>query len=127
MDGSSLAYAAVIYVIFEVQEDKAGPWSSNFGSKKKFDSRLLLAKARVTPLNGMTVPRTEMNGLVLATKLLNAALVSMNKPPETVTCCLNSEFRISGAESENGLLRPYLANRQAVVIGKLQEWKEKFP
>ena len=75
----------------------------------------------------MTVPCTEMNGLVLATKLLDAALVSMNEPPETVTCCLNSECTISAVESENGLLRPYLANRRAVVIGKLQEWKEKFP
>ena len=52
-----------------------------FWQQEKFDSCLLLAKARVAPLNGMTVPRTEMNGLVLATKLLDAALVSMNKPP----------------------------------------------
>ena len=126
-DGSSVASAAVIYIIFEVQEDKASPWSLNFGSKKKFHSRLLLAKTRVAPLNGMMVPRTEMNGLVLATKLLDSALVSMNEPPETVTCCLDSECTISAVKSENGLLKPYLANRRAVVIGKLQEWKEKFP
>merc|ERR1712082_291293 len=68
-DGSSVAYAAVIYVIFEVSQDEAGPWSSGLGSKKTFDSRLLLAKARVAPLSGMTVPQTEMNGLILATKL----------------------------------------------------------
>ena len=119
LDGSSVAYATVIYVIFKVQEDKAGPWSSNFGSKKKFNSRLLLAKARVAPLNGMTVPRTEMNSLVLATKLLDAALVSMNEPPETVTCCLNYECITSTVKLENVLLRPYLSNRGAVVIGKL--------
>merc|ERR1712240_807870 len=75
----------------------------------------------------MTVPRTEMKGLVLAMKLFDAALVSINEPTATVTCCLNSEFTISAVESENGLLKPYLANRRAVVIGKLQEWKEKFP
>ena len=32
-----------------------------------------------------------------------------------------------GLESENGLLKPYLANRRAVVIGKFQEWKSKYP
>ena len=51
----------------------------------------------------------------------------MNETPATVTCCLNSECTISALESEKGLLKPYLANRRAVVIGKFQEWKEKFP
>ena len=37
LDGSSVAYAAVIYVIFEVYQDEAGPWSLNLGSKKTFD------------------------------------------------------------------------------------------
>ena len=105
-DGTSVAYAAIIYMIFEVSQDEAGPWSSGHGSKETFDSRLLLAKARVAPLSGMTVPCTEMNGLVLATKLLDVALVSMNEPLPSVTCCLNSECTISAVESENGLLKP---------------------
>ena len=98
-------------MIFEVPQDKDGSWSSGLGSRKTYDSCLFLSKARVAPLGGMTVPHTEMNGLVLATKLLDAALVSMNEPPETVTCCLDSECMISAVESENGLLRPYVANR----------------
>ena len=126
-DSSSVAYAAVIYVIFEVPQDEDGPWSSGLSSRKTYDSRLLLSKARVTPLGGMTVPPTEMNGLVLAIKLLDLALVSMSEPPTSVTFCLDSECTISAVKSENGLLRPYLANRRAVVIGKLQEWKTKFP
>merc|ERR1712243_32017 len=51
----------------------------------------------------------------------------MTEPPTSVTCCLYSEFTISAVESKNSLLKPYLANRRAVVIGKFQEWKEKFP
>ena len=121
LDGSSVAYAVVIYAIFEVSQEEAGPWSSGLGSKKTFDSRLLLAKARVAPLSGMTVPCTKMNSLVLATKLLDVALVSMSEPPTSVTCCLDSECTISAVESEKGLLKPYLANRRAVVIGKFQE------
>merc|ERR1712082_71759 len=68
-----------------------------------------------------------MNGLVLAIKLLDLALVSVSDPLTSVMFCLDSECTISTVKSENGLLKPYLANRRAVVIGKLQEWKVKFP
>merc|ERR1712240_690002 len=97
------------------------------GSRKTYDSCPLLSKARVTPLSGMTVSCTEMNGLVLATKLLDLALASISDTPISVTCCLDSECTISAVESENSLLKPYLANRRAVVIGKFQEWKLKYP
>ena len=66
-DSSSVAYAAVVYVIFKVPKDMASPWSSDLGCKDSFDARLLLSKARVAPLNGMTVPRAEMNRLILGT------------------------------------------------------------
>ena len=52
---------------------------------------------------------------------MRSELVSINEPPESVTCCLDSESMISAVESENGLLKPDLANRRAVVIGKFQE------
>ena len=96
-------------------------WSSGLFCKKSYDYHLLLSKARVAPLSGMIVPCTEMNGLVLAIKLLDLAVVSISEPLTSVTCCLDSEFTISAVESENGLLKPYLANRRAVVMGKFQE------
>ena len=114
-------------MVFEVSQDEAGPWSSGLGCRQLYEACLLLSKARVAPLSGMIVPRTEMNGLVLATKLLYLALASMSDSPTSVMCCLDSECTISAVESENGLLKPYLANRRAVVIGKFQEWKSKYP
>ena len=75
----------------------------------------------------MTVPRTEMNGLVLGMKLGDLSLVSMREKPERIIFCLDSECTISAVDSENGLLKPYLANRRAVVKGKIQEWGLKFP
>ena len=77
-DGSSVAYAAVVYVIFRVPKDMASPpyltlpkdmaspsystlpkdmASPGLGCENSFEARLLLSKARVAPLNGMTVPR----------------------------------------------------------------------
>ena len=70
-DGSSVAYAAVVYMIYQLID-------------LKFAARLLLSKARVAPLTGMTVPRTEMNGLVLGTKLGDLALSSMKERPSRV-------------------------------------------
>ena len=114
-------------MIIEVLQDKDGPWSSGLGCRQSHEACLLLSKARVASLSGMTFPHTEMNGLALATKLLDLALASMSDSPTSVMCCLDSECTISAVESENGLLKPYLANRRAVVIGKFQEWKAKFP
>merc|ERR1711895_120293 len=85
-DGSSVAYAAVVYVIFRVPKDMASPTyltlpkdvaspshstlpkdtaSPGLGCDDSFEACLLLSKAPMTPLNRMTVPRTEMNSLIL--------------------------------------------------------------
>ena len=65
----------------------------------------------------MMVSRTEMNGLVIATKLIDLSLASMRELPSSVNFCLDYECTISADDSENGLLKPYLANRRAVVKG----------
>ena len=75
----------------------------------------------------MTVPRTEMNGLVIAIKLIDLSLASMRQLPSSVMFCLDSECTISAVDSKNGLLKPYLVNRRAFVKGKLQEWQQKYP
>ena len=92
-----------------------------------YEARLLLSKARVAPLNGMTVPRTKMNGLITATKLIDLSLASMRELPSSVTFCLNSDCTISAIDSQNHILKPYLANRRVIVKGKFQEWQQKYP
>ena len=86
-DGSSVAYAAAVYVIYQTSDDS-------------YEARLLLSKARVAPLNGMTVPRTEMNGLVIAIKLIDLSLTSMRELPSSLTFCLDSECTISAVDSK---------------------------
>ena len=126
-DGSSVAYAAVVYVVHKLLQQTPGPWLAGYDTHATFAARLLISKARVAPLAGMTIPRTEMNGLVLGTKLADLALSSMRETPSSLTFCLDSECTIAAVDSENGLLKPYLANRRAVVKGKVQEWKLKYP
>ena len=78
-DSSSVAYTAVIYEVFEVSQDQAGPWSSSLSCRQSHKARLLLSKARVTPL------------------------ASTRDVPVPVTWCLDSECTISSVKSENGL------------------------
>ena len=94
---------------------------------KSHKARLLLSKTKVASLNGMTVPRTEMKGLIIATKLMDLSLASMRDLPSSVTFCLDSECTISAVDSDNGLLKPYFTNKRAVVKGKFQEWQQKYP
>ena len=135
-DSSSVAYAAAVYVIYQVPKIVASPShltipkdmaSLSLRRDDSYEACLLLSKARVAPLNRMTVPRTEMNGLIIATKLVDLSLASMRDLPSSVTFCLDSECTISAVDSENGLLKPYLTNRRAVVKGKFQEWQQKYP
>ena len=126
-DGSSVAYAAVVYVVYKLHRTLPGPWSEGYDSQATFAASLLLSKARVAPLAGMTIPRTEMNGLILGTKMGDLALSSMRETPSRLTFCLDSECTIAAVDSENGLLKPYLANRRAVVKGKLEDWKISHP
>ena len=129
--GSSVAYAAVVYAIYRVPKVVTSTSHSSLPKDlaslsltddKSYEARLLLSKARVAPLNGMTVPRTEMNGLIIATKLVDLSLASMRELPSSVTFCLDSDCTISVIDSENHILKPYLTNRRAIVKGKFQEW-----
>merc|ERR1711867_162480 len=65
-----------------------------------------------------------MNGLILGTKLVD---LGMRDLLTLVTFCLDSECTICAVDSENGLLKPYLANQRAVVKRKFQEWQQKYP
>lgn len=126
-DGSSVAFGAVVYVVYRICQIKPGPWVEALGQSNTFSSALLLAKARVAPLAGITTPRSEMNGMVVGTKLTELALRSMPEMPSSLTFCLDSECTIAAVQSEHGLLRSYLANRRATIQYAFDDWKQKYP
>ena len=59
-DGSLLAYAALLYIRWLLDTDPPS-WKSS----------LLCAKARVTPVSGLTAPRTELNGSVILGRIID--------------------------------------------------------
>ena len=126
-DGSLVAFGAVIYIIYKVAKPTPGPWASHLGNQITFSASLFLAKGRVAPLAGLTAPRSEMNSLICGSKLLDLALRSLPEKPEKVTICLDSECTIAAVDSDNGILRCYLANRRATYLGALKDWKDSYP
>ena len=82
-DGSDLAYASVIYI----------RWNLDDGS---VFTTLVTSKARTTPLQRISTPRSELNGATVASRLLISTLRSWSsseEPPEKVWVIGDSELR----------------------------------
>ena len=127
VDGSVLAYACAVYVVYKITVEEAGPWSSHLGQKFSRHAALLVSKARVAPLAGLTAPRSEMNSLVLAARLNTLVLRSLSERPDCLTILGDSECCIAAVESEGGRLAPYLANRRAELLETFESWKGAYP
>ena len=125
-DGSFTAFGAVIYVVYEVEVSEAGPRAEDLGQKKHFAPSLLLLKARVAPLAGITTPRSEMNGVVLGIKLVELSLRSMAELPSRVIFGLDSECTIVAVDSENSILKAYLDDRRATLLNAIRNSRERY-
>ena len=77
----------------------------------RYEVRLLMAKARVSPVHGTTTPRAEMQSLVMLMRLILVAVSSLPSRIEKVIMALDSQCSIAATEKSGGLLGPYFANR----------------
>merc|ERR1711984_28624 len=83
----------------------------------EFKSNILTAKARVTLLKeGMTVPRSEVSGLVLCTRLMNKAVSLYDAGFSTASCLGDSTCIISALDKDATAFNPYLHARLSEVI-----------
>ena len=117
-DGAFAAFAAAIYLVWEITCDCG--LSSCFGH---FSSSLLCAKSRVTPLKGYTIPRSEMSGGVLASRLLLTtvkALSKLKQPPVSAIILLDSECIISTLEVSAKKLKPFFHNRRGEMLENIE-------
>ena len=96
-DGSSRAYAAVIYIVWEMKN------SENTVS-------FMCSKAKVTPAKGLTIPKSEMNSLVLCSRLMKTVVTSMPEKPSSVLLVGDSECVIHSLEKGTAL-GPFFYNR----------------
>ena len=82
------------------------------------------SKARVTPAKGTTTPRSELNGLLILTRLLNVIVKAMEVKPRRISMFGDSECTIASVNATSTVLAPFFSNRVAEIIDTMAEWGE---
>ena len=108
-DGSDKAFATVIYL----------RWKLESGG---YHTALVTSKSRVTPQAGCTTPRSELNGLVVTTRILDQVLASLDVKPVRVTIIGDSTCTISSCQVNCASLNPYFANRVMEILAFMAAW-----
>ena len=123
-DGAFAAYVAVVYLVWQLACDHGA------GCEGHFQSSLLCSKARVTPLRGFTIPRSELSGGLLVSRLVLAtarALSKLDEKPSNSVIMLDSECVISCLEENAKKLKPFFHNRRGEMLENMEETKKYCP
>lgn len=110
-DASNMAYAAVVYsrVI-----DEAGD----------IHVRLLSAKTRVAPVKTISVPRLELCGAVILTRLLKEISTQLQVDSNNIYAYTDSKVVLSWLHNHPSKWKTFVANRSSEIITSLpsQHW-----
>ena len=131
-DGSFAAFAAAIYLRWEL----ACKHSDSLDCQGDFSSSLLCAKSRVTPLSGLTIPRSELSSVVLNSRMSLTVCRALSKEedlyPVGSVMLSDSECSISAIDKTSSALKPYFHNRVSEIrenrkaISEICEVEEVF-
>merc|ERR1712243_93591 len=77
----------------------------------EFMSYLVTAKAKVTPLDGLTIPRSELNALQLLTRLLHKTVKTLPETPSEVYILGDSTCVISALDKVATCFNPFMHSR----------------
>ena len=109
-DGSTIGFAAMIYTV----------WPRDTGGAVV---NLIIAKSKVAPAAGMTVPRTEMSVAALMARLMLLDLHSSGFKAAEVVMALDLECSVAALQKAHGLLRPFFVHRSAEVHEALRKMR----
>ena len=113
-DASLDAMCAIIYVLW-VPKGQSTPTTSS----------ILVAKCRVTPSHGTSVPRAELQALVICLRLFTSALQAMEVAVKRATVCIDSKCTLAALQKPGAQMKPYFSNRVAEATLLLSEVKDK--
>ena len=123
-DGSFSAFSAAVYLRYEVTCIHGDDQECN----GDYSAQLLCAKAKVTPLTGLTVPRSELSGLLLSSRLSLTVAKALSKEdslhPVGAILLSDSECSISALDKSSSALKPYFHNRVSEIRENLAAIKE---
>ena len=114
-DASLTATCALIYILWKVE------------GREEVSARLLVAKSRVTPIHGMTIPRAELQAMVILLRLTATVLKASEEKFERVTVATDSKCVLAALSKPAPSMKPYFANRVAEVWTLMAEIGEMVP
>ena len=113
-DASLDAMCAVLYVLWVPK-----------GSSTPLQSSLLVAKCRVTPVHGTSVPRAELQALVICLRLLSSTLQATEAKVRRVVVSVDSQCTLAALQKPGAQMKPYFSNRVAEATLLLSEARAK--
>ena len=125
-DGGKPAYGASVYLVWEYackdpacsSQDCLGPDDGGH-----FQSSLACGKGRVTPLQGYTIPRSELSGATLLSRMMVRvvhALQHLDVQPVLAIMMLDSKCTISLLDANSKILKPFFQNRRAEILENIE-------
>ena len=125
-DGAFPAFSAVIYLQWQI------PCShGEVECDQDYKSSLLLAKAKVTPVSGYTVPRSELSGVVLESRLALTTVKALQSEqsmiPKGVVMMSDSTCSISAVDTKSRALRPFFHNRVSEILDNISAMRKYCP
>ena len=108
-DASKRAYSACIYYVPE-----SGP------------TMLICAKSRVAPVNTISIPKLELSGALLLSRLIDYILPTFTCKPCKVHCWNGSRNMLCLLRSSSAKLKPFKANRVSEIITTLPNARWRY-
>ncbi|CAK1594516.1 unnamed protein product [Parnassius mnemosyne] len=105
-DASKAAYSAVVYL-------------RTIDVSGKIHLSLLVAKTRVAPIKQISIPRLELCGAVLVSKLLIETAEILNISKEKIFAWTDSTVVLSWLNSHPSRWKTFVANRTSEILGAL--------
>ena len=125
-DGAVPGFGGSVYLQWQVQCEH----DYDCQGVGDFDANLCISKCRVCPLRGYTVPRSELCGALLVSRLMVSVVTALSRLDECpVGACmlLDSRCIISSLEMTSSKLLPFFQNRLAEIVENLDLVAKRCP
>lgn len=105
-DASQSAYAAVVYLRMT-------------DSKGEIHVSLVTSKAKVAPIKRLTIPRLELCGAYILTKLLEHVRLTLNIPIESIYAWTDSTIVLNWLDGNPRRFKTYVGNRISFILDRI--------